>query len=177
MGIGKWHGWLLPCPLSPMLGHRTGNSPFIRLLLSYCLYSLSPLFRRVATGSLAGWVSPDVCPYPCKSGDEWHGTALTDYIATLISTNVLVSQMSYSYPTRAISCPRHLVDASCPYLPIWILLCLDGLLVLLSKEVLEGWDCPGGKWQLVPQKDLYPLSILTVHVESYHMRHGWFRFE
>ncbi len=46
---------VLPCPLSTVLGHRTGGqliTPFLR----NWLYSLSPPFRREATGSLVGWV-------------------------------------------------------------------------------------------------------------------------
>ncbi len=105
--------------------------------------------------------SPDVCPNSCKGGDGWHGTDLTDDILTLISKNVLVSLLlhkrSFSYPTFTIISPRYLINASCPYPRIWALLRPDGLLVLLPKEVLEGWDCPGGKWQLVIQIDLYTL--------------------
>jgi hypothetical protein len=77
--MGRKLGWALPCPLSTVWGHRTGN---IRLLLLYWLYSLSPLLHRVATGCFTGWVLRS--PYPCEGGDEWHGTALTDDIATLI---------------------------------------------------------------------------------------------
>ncbi len=54
-----------------------------------------------------------------------------------------------------------LVDAS--FLPpkLWVLLCPYGLLVLLPTEVLEGWDCPGGKKQLVLQKGFYVYFLHT----------------
>jgi hypothetical protein len=46
-----------------------------------------------------------------------------------------------------------------------VLLRPDGiLLVLLPTEVLEGWDCLGGKKQLVPQKDLHTLSLHTLEL-------------
>jgi hypothetical protein len=109
--------------------------------------------------------------------DVWHGTPLTDDIATLISTNVLVSlliikRLILIQPMKSVPC--HLVNASYPYPSIWVLLCSDGLLVLLPMEVLERWDCPGGKWQLVLQKDLSSLSIFSF--ESYPTL-GWFLFQ
>jgi hypothetical protein len=45
---------------------------------------------------------------------------------------------------------------------IWVPLHLDGLLILLPTEVLEGGDCPGVKRQLVLQKDLYTYLYISL---------------
>jgi hypothetical protein len=77
--------------------------------------------------------------------------ALTDDIATFISMNVLVSillhEISCSHPTITISygCPCHLVDVSCPYSTIGVLLCPDGFSHVASYGSLEGKDYLGGK--------------------------------
>ncbi len=69
-----------PQSFFPWVGTWNRGQPITKILL-YWLYYLSPPFCRVAMMSLA-------C---CVLVDEGHGTALTDDIATFISTNVLVS--------------------------------------------------------------------------------------
>jgi hypothetical protein len=98
------------------IGRRRAHSKDLQY--PYWLYSLSPLFCRVATGNLAGRILPCICPYPCRGGDKGHGTDLTDDTVTYIQTNILFSiflhKTSSSYQTFTISWPCQLIDVSCP---------------------------------------------------------------
>jgi hypothetical protein len=91
--------------------------------------------------------------------------------------NVLVSilfhKMSSSYPTLTISWPCQLVDTSCPYPQLSESSYIAGWYyhsTVLPTEVLERWDYPDRKCQLILQKGPTVLSILTCWLLSFTLQ-------
>jgi hypothetical protein len=79
-GLLGW--WEINCGLLCRLGINCDLSG--RWWTNYGLFTSLHYFAGWRQGVLLVGFSPDICPYPCKGGDERHGTALADDIATFI---------------------------------------------------------------------------------------------
>jgi hypothetical protein len=152
-------GQILPYAHMNLHSHDNTNDVFLVSILprgwsgGNLMPALLPsLSIRVGWGWGCGWLGP---PLSFVHANAWVGAGGKGqplHMTTLYLSYVLTSQFPgpfipnlNPYPTRTVIALANIKFAPCPYPPSWVRLRLDGLLVLLLTEVLEGWDCPGCK--------------------------------
>ncbi len=162
--MGGWPWWVLPCPLSPAWGHRTGDSPIIQLFSILILLPLSTVLQKgnrefswsgfplmlVLTHAKVGRVT-------WESPHRWQ----QDSYLTNVLVSLLQNKLSYFYLTLTTRCP-----CCYPYsTPQYGSSCDLMVLPSCSYGSLGGMGLSGRKKTACPtQRPIYSFPYFHLHL-------------